>query len=373
MARRQRVDVLVARRLILLALVAAPAVAQDAAPDERLWSEIAALRQTPASRPDADRFALARRQREALLAALRKYELLYPGGPRADEAIQIELETLFEIAALNGGRTAELCERVVSILAAPPSPLAESEAAYWNLLCRRMERRTTATSPATTSSPIEDLHPPPASQPIDRLAPDELRGMREFLQHFPRSRFAPRVAEQLVAEDLRRGDLADAETLLLELRAAHPEDVRVERLAGRIARRTQLSQPFEFTGNDLNGKPVDARTEHGNTLVLIAWSPLRRASTKILAEVQAWRSGGSGHAAIGLVLEGSRDAAVAAVARAGVEWPQVLDPLGAAGEFCRRWGVGAAPTIFVIDRDGRLRGVFENHDWRACAEQLERD
>lgn len=358
---------------VILALAAQLcASAQDVAPDEHLWNEIVTLQQSPASQPGRERFAQTRTQRESLLAAVRKYELLYPGGPRADDAVRIELQTLFELASLSGGRTAELCERVSRVLAAPPSPAAEAEAAYWELLCRRMAGATTSAPDSGPATAAADKHPAPATQPIDRLSSDELERLRDFLRRYPRSRFAPHVAEQLIAEDLQRGDFTAAAKLLDELRALHADDARVERLAGRIARRTQLNQPFELTGKDLRDGDAGTQRARGNTLVVIAWSPLRATSIDALREIENWRAAGPRRATIGFVLEGSRATAAAVVEKERVSWEQICDPLGAAGDFCRRWGIDAAPTIFVIGADGTLRGVFENADWRRCAEQTER-
>jgi len=83
------------------------------------------------------------------------YLTLYPGGAYRDEAVHIELQTLFELATLEDGDFEPLCRRVQELLAAPPSPDAEQEAAFWEVTCRRVARvrgRDADTQPTTAAS-----------------------------------------------------------------------------------------------------------------------------------------------------------------------------------------------------------------------------
>lgn len=362
--RRNRLDVLVRRvapwvAALLVLGAARGARAQSApseSPDERLWTEITHLRSASESRPALERFAADRAQRQRLLDALRRYQRLYPGGPRAGEALRIELQTRFELASLDGGRLDSFCARIDEILKNPPGPAAEEEAAYWHILCERAARSARA--------------PIPSSRPVDELDPDEAVLLRAYVDRYPGARFAPHVAERLVDDYLRRDAPEPALALLAVLQRAHPQDTRVERLSGRLARRTGIGQEFELRGSDLGGKPIDARDARGETLLVVVWSPLQESSLRTLAEIEAWRRGGAGRRVIGVLTEGPQAAVSAAAERLGLEWAQWLDPLGAASPFCRRWGVAQTPTVFVIDPSGRLRGVAEDAGWKSLAQAV---
>ena len=51
----------------------------------------------------------------------------------------------------------------------------------------------------------------------------------------------------------------------------------------------------------------------------------------------------------------------------GPAWPQFNDGMGWANRFARQWGVRRVPTVFAIDRAGRLVGFGGAEAWRELA------
>lgn len=57
---------------------------------------------------------------------------------------------------------------------------------------------------------------------------------------------------------------------------------------------------------------------------------------------------------LGISIDGTVARAAQTIGEKGMVWPQVADGKGFDGEMPRRYGVNGTPTIFVLDRDGRI-------------------
>ena len=333
--------------------VAQSAHGQDTSPDETMWAAIEALaRSTPASQPFEARFDRELSRRRALLEKTRSYLRIYPGGHRRDEAIALELETLFEIGTLSGDYTL-LAERIRGLESAPPSDAARAEAAWWQIHCDRAQ--ATATRPAATSLEASDA--------------EVLAAFRSYAARFPDSRHALRALLRLAHDALDRGEQEQAAGWVGQLEARFADNALVAGVAARLRMARNVGQPFTVVLTSIDGAKIDTGALAGNVVIICIWDSTRPASRETAREVEAFLAAAPSRRAVGVCIADSVESTRRAIRDLTISWPQCNDGLGRGGELVRRWGVRSMPGFIVIDPQGRLAGCADKSDWRKLAER----
>jgi hypothetical protein len=341
--------------LAVLARAAGPAASpMPLSSDEILWQQITVLQEKPpATQPFAPWFSVAERRLSALRGQVHLYLTLYPGGPHRDDAIRIELATLFELGTLRGGDLAALQARVTELLRAPPSPAAEQEAAYWDILCQRGPARPgTPTSQATTA-------------PVDPLPASLLPAYRQYLSRYPRSPHVLRLARVLFDDAVRRHDREAMRAVVERVGTNFPNDAITEALLGTWNRLENVGRPFALSFRMPDGVACDTRSYLGHEVLVVVWASHDAAARDCVAQIEAYRAAHPELRVVGVNLDEDRTATQAAVGALGIDWPQLNDRRGWGTEFVRTWNVTRMPFVFVIDPAGVLLGAAAGCDWQA--------
>lgn len=346
-------------------VVESPASRPALSPEEQLWQRIRELRdprvttRSAADLPSAGRFQARLQQRQTLANYVQLYLRLYPGGAHRDEAVAEELATLHELGALSGGQSTALCERVGQYLRDPPSRAALAEAAWWDILCRRMAAVDAASQPAR--------HPPGTwPQALD----EPLRiALTDYLERFPDGRRAPQAAWTLFDAAERRDDRL-AMRRIVELMSRHwPEHGVTESLVLRLRRREAVGKPVDFA-LQIGATTWSAAALRGRAVALVVWTSRDPDVARQLERVEAWRRTHAEAQVIGVNLDPAREPMEELVRSLGLEWPQFHDPLGPAGAFAGTWGIRRTPVLLAIDRRGILVDLCtDSGDWSAALER----
>lgn len=316
--------------------------------DARLWAEVQALAAPPASLPSdpTARFEAIAAQRERLLERARLYLIVYPGGEHREDAIRVELGTLYELTTLGRVPLSELRERLRH-WAATNDPAARQEAAYWQILADRMAR------------------PPAAdSQPLARLDASLAEAYRDYIRTYPASRYAPALASAVFEFGEESGQVELGREMLKVLEASHPSHTTTELLAARLRRRDAVGQKFALDLTTTEGLRVTTSQAAGGPLIVVAWAGFDRPSRRCVQEIEKVRSTHPALRVVGVSLEASREKLAADCKELGISWPQACDGMGWAGAFARQWGIDRLPMVFVIGPDGVLRGTCDDDSWR---------
>jgi hypothetical protein len=345
----------------LALILTAPRPAHAQSPDDsrvpagepELWQRIAALQPLPPSTQLHENwFEAARERRRALLASVRLYLTLYPGGAHRDEAIRLELRSLFELGTLPGGTLAPLAERVEEILRAPPSAVALHEAAYWAMLQRRW-REAPATTQSTTAPLATDV--------------DTFNSYREYVEKYSQSRYTPRLAALLFAEAAGRDDRAAMQRILTGLTESFPRHAVTERLAGEWRRTALVGEPFWPAVTALPGCALDPQAYRGFPVLIVFWSAYDEPSRRCVLDIERFRAEHPELRVVGVSLDEDVDHTAAASRELGLDWLQCNDRLGWGGALVRFWGIDCIPYILVISRAGRLAGSAGADGWETLA------
>lgn len=315
-----------------------------------LWQSIATLRDSqPTTQPFERWFEGARRQRQALLDRTRLYLTLYPGGTHRDEAIKIELTALFELATLGDGTLTPLCERVSTLLRNPPSPAAEQEAAYWQIICGRAESA-------------------PTSQPTDMSDdPALVAAYRRYVDRYPDSPQVPRLATLLFEDAVQHADRPTMLAMVELLRTRFPDHAGTEGVTAAWRRIEAVGHPFWLQGQTVEGEELDSRRYLGSPVIIVVWAGYDVAACRRAVAVELFRQTRPMVRVIGISLDETAEGAQAAARRLRLAWPQCHDGLGWGTAFVRAWGVRELPFVFVVGADGRLLGATGGEEWREWA------
>jgi hypothetical protein len=324
--------------------------------EQLLWHRITTLtRPVPKTEPYEAHFAAAQERCRNLLVQLRQYLLLYPGGVHRDEAIRLELETLFESGTLRGGDLTALCQRVEEVLAERPSAQAVHEAAYWEIVCRRWR---------ADDQRLPDMSP-------GKLDDDLRSEYRQYVRRYPDSPYVPRLATLLFEDAAARHNREQMLAALNSLRAAAPNHPATEVLEGMWRREAAIEYPFCLTQESVDGEWIDTRTYRGQPVVVVVWAGYDQSACDCVRQIEQFRRARPELRVVGLNLDADVGALRAATEELGITWPQIYDGLVWGGEFVRHWGVRRIPCVFVVDREGRLVGTQVGPGWEELVRAAE--
>ncbi|MBU0618385.1 MAG: TlpA family protein disulfide reductase [Planctomycetes bacterium] len=329
----------------------ARSASQPTSRDEVLWEEIqAANRALADTQPYSSDLQAARSPRRRLLELARVYLTSYPGGPRRDEVVRLELKALFEIGTLSGGEFEPLRKQVEEYLAHPPSEATLHEAAYWKIRCERLARVAAASQPS--------------SAPVGHRDEAALVAYRDYIERYPRSRYVPRMVTELFDAATEAGNL-DEQRRLVELLGREFKEHAVTRLlAAQLSRQEAVGKPFSLTFRTWDGTEIDTARWQGRPVLVVVWAGFCARCRASVPEIDAFRAEHPELLVVGVNLDESEREMTAACRELGLAWPQFNDGMGWANRFVRHWGVRRIPSVFVVDRGGRLVGIRGADAWR---------
>lgn len=341
--------------LVVAAWIVQLAGAATPPSEAALWQQIETLYGALAEEdPNADWFAAAEQGRHELLEPLRTYVNVYPGGAHRLAVTALELETLYELGALDGGDLSALCRRSAYLFEHADSESIRAEAAYWRIFCRD---RAATTQPATT-------------QPAFAAAPtDLLQHYADYVAAYPASRHTPRLTSMLFDAAETRGDEDAMAALVTRMQTHFPAHAMTGQLAAVLRRARQVGKVFPLRFTESGDSAVDPNTLGNGPLAIVVWTRFDEPSVAAAREVEQCVAAHPGASAVGINLDPTTELARQAAREVGLKAPQINDGGGWATWFVRHWGVRRLPAVFVVDGKGRLLGVSEGEGWRALLER----
>lgn len=147
---------------------------------------------------------------------------------------------------------------------------------------------------------------------------------------------------------------------------------------GLIRRIQSIGKPFELRFRDLlTNREIAIENFRNKVIVIDFWATTCLpciAQLPALKEIHA-RYHSRGVEFIGVSLDepesaDGREALWAACKTHAIPWPQYYQGNGYDSEFSRDWGVGSAPTIFVVDQQGRFVAVSKKDQLPGLLDRL---
>lgn len=132
---------------------------------------------------------------------------------------------------------------------------------------------------------------------------------------------------------------------------------------GMVRRLESTGEPFELEFKDVTtGRAVSVAELRGKVVLIDFWAT---TCTPCVAEMPHLKElyakyHERGVEFVGVSLDESEEAGGKSALRRFIKkqdipWPQYYQGNGYASDFSKSWGVGSAPTMFILDQEGRLR------------------
>lgn len=172
------------------------------------------------------------------------------------------------------------------------------------------------------------------------------------------------------------GDLSADEARSLAAAALDPAQARRLQLVAELAEsspRRLLGQSLDLDGRRLDGEEFSIRALRGKVVLVCFWAtwcqPSLRALPKITAVAERHRDA---LATVGVSCDHSRAALTKFLLdHPAIDWPQLFDERRSGWhELAFVNGVRTIPSVFLIDRDGRVRDVDALDDLDAAVQRL---
>jgi peroxiredoxin len=324
-----------AARLAAASILIGSAWAGDPEAD---WQAVRALDAGPANRPrtqtEARSIALDHLQRQE--TALRSFLAAHPTDARVFEA-QLRLARLLQ---MRGGfdRSEKALNESRAIMAglektATPEQRVELDFAAVTRLMRTIGQPSSTRRNELLSAARKFR----AAHPGDRRIAALFAEVAALFDNEPKVKVALLTeADMLAVEPDLKGRIAD------DLR-------RVALLGQTVPLQFSSIQGQEVKLSDYRGKPV--------LVVFFAdFSPPATDALKRLKPALATLPKGSVET-IGICLDPQRATAEATLKEHGLAWPVACDERGWEGELVRSLGINALPTVWLFDKEGRLRSL----------------
>lgn len=321
--------------LLLAPWLASAAWAGDAATD---WQAIVALDAGPGveTRNVETARAAASRHLDAQERALRAFVAAYPQDANVFEA-RLRLARLLEIrGGFEGSEKARVEARVLLDdleKSATPTQRVEVDFARVTRLMRGVQRAPKERRDEILSA-ARKFH---AGHPGDRRVPALLAEVATLFDHQPRVQAS----------------------LLNDANAAAVEPGLKARIADDLRRLDLLGQPVPLSFTSVQGQEVKMEDFRGKAVLVVFFADFSPPSTEALVRLQRVIAElpKDSVAALGVSLDAKRPALDELMKSTGLRWPVAFDGRGWEGQLVRSLGINTLPTVWVCDKQGRLRSL----------------
>jgi len=349
------------KTLTLLALLLS-AVCCGASDADTAWASLEKLRQGP-GKPTADApEEVVQRMRAHLAAqerALGEFITRYPHDPRRYQA---EIEYAGVMSTLGASLSdRSRVEKSLQRLAA----LERSEAAPLPVRADAAFQRITTTMQTVNLAAAE--RPGETARARNTI----LESARNFAATYPEDRRAARLLAE--AATLLDDQPSRKRKALEQAQILARDDATKQRIKDDLTRLDLLGQQADISFETLDGDRWSVAGQSGRVTVLAFWAGWSPPSVAWLAEFGKFaRNLPDGRVAVATVSLDEKTAnARETMQKLGLSaWPTACSGDGWQDPLVRRLGINALPTVFVFDKEGRLRTLNARQGYESLIRQL---
>ena len=186
-----------------------------------------------------------------------------------------------------------------------------------------------------------------------------------FALEFPEDRRAPRLLAE--AASLCDNHPEEKARLVDQALALSREEPLTKRLLDDRKRLDQLGKPVDLSFRGIDGRQVDLADCRGRVTALVFWSAESAPSLVWMNYFRKFAEGVPGLSVITISLDTEENDLKAGMDSLGItSWPVNFDGKGWENAVARRFGINSLPTLWLIDKQGRLQtlNARENYENR---------
>ena len=334
-----------------------------ASPGDKAWEELVAAVQmpempaawetNPPSRADVAAFQLEQgKAAEAIATKLRDFYSKFPTNEHAVEAREQEFDLLN--AAAKAGVTNALA-RLEALETARLMNMALPEETRLQVRIEQMERIAG-----------------PAEQRDDFEAAAKAREAtgRALLKEYPQRGELAGLLLMAAQDYLRAGKTDQARALAVEVMKNESPELK-ELATGFVQKLDRVGQPLALKFTALDGREVDLEKLRGKVVLVDFWATWCVPCLSEMPKVKALydKLHGQGFEIVGISLDEKKADLERYLAKEKIAWPQYFDG-SPENRFAKEFQIDSIPTMWLVDRQGKLRELNARKDLAAMVEKL---
>lgn len=186
-----------------------------------------------------------------------------------------------------------------------------------------------------------------------------LKQLEVYAEKWPKATDASDAIVQLAISLELMGRVDDAKRWYAQLAKDHAQTNAGIRARGALHRLDLAGKPLQLSGKSLNGQTVDASQYRGKVTLVVFWATWARPYTDDLPKLVALHEKyqRNGFEILGVNLDADASGINAYIAQNGGKWQHVRDAGGTDGQIARDFGIVSVPTMFIVDKAGRVAGA----------------
>jgi peroxiredoxin len=338
-------------RLSILLITLASVVAAGAASPDETWRNLVALdsgpKETPKNALEGRKIALGHFEKQE--SALRAFLKQYPADARRVEA-RLRLARVLQMRA--DVQDQKIASPEVETLIreaekmAKPEQRADVEFARLSYTMRSMREPT----PQQRQRMYDAARAFQTKHPTDHRLPALLAEISTLFDLQPKTKQSLLIAAQSHATD------ADLKS----------------RIADDLRRIDLLNQEISLRFESPDGTVVDVADYRGKAVLVIffaSWSPPAVEAVMKLQKTLPEFPAEQVHL-VGVSLDRNREPLERLVMDQKIEWPIICDGKGWESPLVRSLGINSLPTVWLLDREGRLRSLNATIDMSAQVREM---
>ncbi|WP_187782048.1 redoxin domain-containing protein [Gimesia chilikensis] len=183
-----------------------------------------------------------------------------------------------------------------------------------------------------------------------------LTQLEDFIKKYPNSDDSAEAMLQLAVTQEFSGKVAESKKWYTKLVESHASSEAGTRGAGALRRMNLAGQELELSGKGLAGGGIDAKQYRGKVLLVIFWSSWCKPCTEDLPQIQDLynKYHSQGFDVLGINLDATPELAEAYIKQHKVAWAHIHEEGGLESAPARDFGVISLPTMFLVDKSGKV-------------------
>lgn len=190
----------------------------------------------------------------------------------------------------------------------------------------------------------------------------------KFLATHPDDARAP-LLKLSEAQALETFEPAKARRLYEEVAANEDKEISEAAKTG-LATMDMRSKPLELSFTAVDGRKVDLAELRGKVVLVDFWAtwcaPCVEEVPELAETYEEFK--GRGFEIVGISLDKEKAALQKFVAENNMPWPQFFDGKGWDNEIAKRFGIQSVPTMWLLDREGKLADPHPRERLRQAVE-----
>ncbi|MEZ6128366.1 MAG: thioredoxin-like domain-containing protein [Planctomycetaceae bacterium] len=186
-----------------------------------------------------------------------------------------------------------------------------------------------------------------------------LKQLEVFAEKWPKATDASDAIVQLAISLELMGRVDDAKRWYGQLIKDHGETNAGIRARGALHRLDLAGKPLQLAGKSLTGTPVDVAQYRGKVTLVTFWATWAKPYTDDLPKLVALHEKyqRNGFEVLGVNLDADASGINEYIAKNGGKWQHIRDAGGTDGKVARDFGIVSVPTMFLVDKTGRVAGA----------------